>query len=46
MKPMKESAKTVKAEIKYMKKGGAPKALIKHEQAEHRAMKRPAKKGK
>lgn len=38
-KPMKESAQVVKNEIKYMRKGGAPKALIKHEQAEHRAMK-------
>jgi hypothetical protein len=34
----KESPKTMKAEIGYMKKGGAPKSLLKHEQAEHQAM--------
>lgn len=30
-----ESKKTLQKEIKFMKKGGAPKSLIKHEQAEH-----------
>jgi hypothetical protein len=29
-----ESTKTVKQEVKYLKKGGAPKALIKHEERE------------
>jgi hypothetical protein len=36
---MKASGKDTKSivgkEIKFMKKGGAPKSLIKHEQAEH-----------
>lgn len=31
----KESKKEMKDEIKYMKKGGAPKSLIKKEMAEH-----------
>jgi hypothetical protein len=44
----KESKGIVKKEISYMKKGGAPKSLIKHEQAEHAKMKNggKVKKGK
>ena len=30
----------MKQEIKYMKKGGAPKKLLQHEKAEHAAMKK------
>lgn len=33
-----ESPKTMKAEIGFMKKGGAPKKLIDSEKAEHKAM--------
>ena len=33
----KESKKDMKDEIKYMKKGGAPKSLIAKEKAEHKA---------
>ena len=38
MKPKYESKKVQKDEEKYLKKGGAPKSLQKHEKAEHRAM--------
>lgn len=38
MKCKPEPKKTQKAEEKYLKKGGAPKSLIRHEKAEHRAM--------
>lgn len=41
---MKESKKTVKEEIKYLKKGGAPKKLVEHEKREHREMKKAKKK--
>lgn len=39
----KESKAVVKKEIAFMKKGGAPKSLIKHEQAEHKGMKNGGK---
>lgn len=39
-----ESDKIMIEEIKYMKKGGAPKSLIEHEKREHKEMKREAKK--
>jgi len=42
---MKDSPKMIKREIDFMKKKGAPKAMIKHEIAEAKAMKKPAKKG-
>ena len=42
----KESAATAKREIKYMKKGGAPKSLIKHEKREMASMKKPSRKKK
>lgn len=35
---MKDSKAMVKKEIAFMKRKGAPKAMIKHEQAEARAM--------
>ena len=37
---MKESKATVKKEIGYMKKAGAPKSMIKHEEAEMKGMKK------
>lgn len=37
---MYESPKTMKDEVKFMKKGGAPKSLIKHETDEHAKMKK------
>lgn len=37
----KDTPATMKQEIKFMKKGGAPKSLINHEKAEHAAMKKP-----
>lgn len=43
MKCHKESRKTQKAEEKYLKKGGAPKALIKHEKREHAVMNKRTK---
>lgn len=39
----KESAKQTEKEIKYMKKGGAPKELIRHERKEKEVMKKGAK---
>ena len=43
----KETAATAKREIKYMKKGGAPKSLVEHEKREMKAMKKkPAKRKK
>ena len=36
---MKDSPKMIKREIDFMKKKGAPKAMIKHEMAEAKAMK-------
>jgi len=41
-----ESAKTMKDEVKFMKKGGAPKSLVKHEMDEHAKMKKMANGGK
>jgi hypothetical protein len=49
---MAESKKMVKKEVSFMKKKGAPKSMIKHEEAEVKAMKKGggvdgiAKKGK
>jgi len=43
---MKESKKVVKDEIKFMKKGGAPKKLIDHEKREHKSMDKKAPKAK
>lgn len=44
----KESKAIVKKEVAFMKKGGAPKSLVKHELAEHKGMKNggKVKKGK
>ena len=36
----KDTPAVMKQEIKFMKKGGAPKGLIQHEQAEHAAEKK------
>ena len=41
-----ESPKTMKDEVKFMKKGGAPKSLVKHEMDEHAKMKKMANGGK
>ena len=38
-KPMVESAKDMKEELKYMRKGGAPKSVIDKERKEHSDMK-------
>ena len=40
---MKESKAMMKKEVGFMKKAGAPKAMLKHEQAEMKAMKKGGK---
>lgn len=37
--PPKDNKKVAAQEIKFMKKGGAPKGLIAHEKQEHKTMK-------
>ncbi len=42
---MKESKKMVKKEIDFMKKKGAPKSMVKHEEKEMKSMKKYASGG-